>query len=396
MPRTDTRSLQQIKRETEQTRAGLTSTVEQLRTSLTDTASDIRHRVSPDAIKSEVSDYIRNKKERLIDDVTAAALRNPMQTVAVGAGIAYPLLRLARSIPLPVLMVGAGLFLSSSKTGQSITKKAGEMASDLSDEVGRRAHDLGQQVRTSALSAQTLASDRVDQIGDVVSSSADQVSRATETVRATIASGSDKLRDTVTSFGAAAADRTSDLGTKGVRAASSAASTIPGIVADASSAAQRVIGQNVDAGREAVKSVQQGASDLAGRAQKTFFETIQDNPLVVAGVGLMIGGLIASALPRSEIEDGWIGDASASVKRRAQAAAAQGFAAAKNTAGEIYDEVAQKAQDEGLTAGAFDKAAQDLGQRVRHVAESAVTTAFDPEHDNHQSSSDNQGDNHHG
>jgi len=33
------------------------------------------------------------------------------------------------------------------------------------------------------------------------------------------------------------------------------------------------------------------------------------NPLLVAGVGLLVGGLIASALPRSEFEDDLVGDA---------------------------------------------------------------------------------------
>ena len=104
MPLTDTRSLQQIKRETEQTRAGLTDTVEQLKTSVAETASDIRHRISPEAIKAEVSGYIKSRGEQLLNDVTSAARRNPMQAVAVGASVAYPLLRLARAIPLPVLM----------------------------------------------------------------------------------------------------------------------------------------------------------------------------------------------------------------------------------------------------------------------------------------------------
>jgi hypothetical protein len=53
MHHTDTRSLQQIKRETEQTRAGLTDTVEQLKTSVAETASDIRHRISPDASRQK-------------------------------------------------------------------------------------------------------------------------------------------------------------------------------------------------------------------------------------------------------------------------------------------------------------------------------------------------------
>src|SRR5256885_6391058 len=89
MPLTDTRSLQQIKRETEQTRAGLTDTVEQLKTSVAETASDIRHRISPDAIKAEVSGYIKSRGEQLWNDVATAARNNPMQAVAGGAGGAF-------------------------------------------------------------------------------------------------------------------------------------------------------------------------------------------------------------------------------------------------------------------------------------------------------------------
>ena len=56
LPLTDRRSLL-----TEQTRAGLTDTVEQLKTSVAETASDIRHRISPEAIKAEVSGYIKSR-----------------------------------------------------------------------------------------------------------------------------------------------------------------------------------------------------------------------------------------------------------------------------------------------------------------------------------------------
>ena len=105
---------------------------------------------------------------------------------------------------------------------------------------------------------------------------------------------------------------------------------------------------------------------------------------MVAGVGLLIGGLIASALPRSDIEDDLVGDASSAVKQRAQDAASQGLDAAKNAAGQVYDEVTQLAEAEGLTPDGIAKAAQDIGQRVRRVAESAVTTAFEPEPENPQ------------
>jgi hypothetical protein len=365
MPQTDTRSLQQIKRETEQTRAGLTDTVEQLKTSVADTASDIRQRISPDAIKAEVSDYIKSRGEQLLNDVTAAARRNPMQAVAVGASVAYPLLRLARAIPLPVLMVGAGLFFAGSKTGQAATQKASDVASDLSDEVVRRAREFGDQVGESA---SVRATDLRDQGVRMAGSAAATV------------------QDKAASFGSSLSDRATDLKDQGIRMASSAATTVQDIASSATSVARNAAGATADAGLDAARAARDTASDLTDRAGKTIFQTIEKNPLLVAGVGLLIGGLIASSLPRSDIEDGLVGDASTAVKRRAQAAASQGFDAAKDAVGEVYDEATLQADAEGLTPDGIGKAAQDLGQRVRRVAESAVTTAFEPRQENYQPS----------
>src|ERR1700694_1085901 len=175
MSQTDTRALQQIKRETEQTRAGLTNTVEQLKTSVADTASDIRQRIRPEAIKAEVSDYIKSRGEQLLNDVTAAARRNPMQAVAVGASVAYPLLRLARAIPVPILMVGAGLFFAGSKTGQAATQKASDFATDVSGKVLQQARELGDQMQESGSAASTYAADQFDRLSASVSGKADQI-----------------------------------------------------------------------------------------------------------------------------------------------------------------------------------------------------------------------------
>jgi hypothetical protein len=383
---TDPRSLQQIKRETEQTRAGLTDTVEQLRSSVADTASDIRQRISPEAIKAEVSGYIKSRGEALMDDITAAARRNPMQAAAIGVSVGYPLLRLARAVPLPVLMIGAGLFFAGSKTGQVATQKAIDTASDLSDEVRRRTHDLRDQVGEQAAAAKAFASDNIDRLRDTVSSgtgrvsqAADQVNEAANQAGATLASSAGGLKDKAASLGASVADQASDLKDRTFRTVSSATSSLQDIASDATASARRMAGSAADAGLNAARTARDTASDLTGRAGTTFLETIEQNPLVVAGVGLLVGGLIASALPRSDIEDGLIGGASNSVKKRAQAAAAQGIDKAKDVAGDVYDNAVRQAEAEGFTPDALGDAAQDIGQRVRRVAESAVTTAFEPQ-----------------
>jgi hypothetical protein len=313
-----------------------------------------------------------------------------MQAAAVGAAVAYPLLRMARSIPIPVLMVGAGLFLAGSKTGQSATRKAGEMASDFSDEVGRRANDLQTRVGETISAARTYAADQVDRVSAGLSGGADHLNRAADTAGDSIASNSQKIRETATSFGTAVSDRTSDLRDEGRRMANSAVTTAQDIAGGATSAARNALGTPAEAGLEAARRAREKASDLTDRAGKTILQTIEQNPLAVAGVGLLIGGLIASSLPRSELEDDLIGDTSRAVKRRAQEAGSQAFDAAKNAADEIYDETVRQAEAEGLTPEGLSKTAKDIGQRLRRVAESAVTTAFEPTQEENQPQDKNQ------
>ena len=394
MPLTDTRSLQQIKRETEQTRAGLTDTVEQLKTSVAETASDIRHRISPEAIKAEVSGYIKSRGEQLLNDITSAARRNPMQAVAVGASVAYPLLRLARAIPLPVLMVGAGLFFAGSKTGQTASQRASDVAADLSDDVARRARELGEQVQDTASAARTYASEQFDRVSSAIAGGTDQVRGLANAAGAAVASNSQRIKDSAASAGATLSDRASGLKDDGRRLAGSAATTVQDIADGATAAARSAASTVVDTGVDAARTIRRTAPDASAQAGKTIFQTIEQNPLLVAGVGLLVGGLIASALPRSGFEDDLVGDASSAAKSRAQAAASQGLDAAKATVGEVYDETARQAEAEGLTPDGIGKAAQDISQRVRRVAEAAVTTAFEPSEQDHQPIA--HGENNHG
>ena len=389
----ETRSLQEIKRETEQTRAGLTNTVEQLKTSVAETASDIRHRVSPDAIKAEVSDYIRSTGEQLVNDVTSAARRNPMQAVAVGASIAYPLLRIARAIPFPVLMVGAGLFFAGSKTGQAATQKASDLAADLSDEVVRRAHDLKDQAQDTASSAKNYASDQYDRISSAVAGGSSQIKGAADAAKATIASSSEKIVGSAALAGAGLSDRANTLRKDGLRIAGSAASTVQDTASGAMSNARNLASSVADAGADAARTLGAKASDATGRAGKTVFQTIEQNPLLVAGFGLLVGGLIASALPRSDFEDELVGDTSSAAKRQVQASASKAIETAKTAVGEIYDETSRKTESEGLTTEGIGKVAQDITGRVRRVAETAVTTAFEPSEDDQ---SQTRGENDHG
>jgi uncharacterized phage infection (PIP) family protein YhgE len=375
MAQTDIRSLQQIKRETEQARAGLTNTVEQLRTSVTETASDLRQRIQPDAIKAEMAEYIKSRGEQLLSDVTAAARRNPMQAVAIGASIAYPLLRVARNIPVPVLMVGAGIFFAGSKTGKAITQKASDVASELSDEVNNRAHDLRDQVGESASAMKTYAVEQFDRARDAVVDGTARVDRAADAAGAALTAGLQKL-----DRGASAVADTVSARANGLRDDA----RVQDVASEATSIGRRATG--VELGLDAATAVPDKASRLAEVAGEAISRTFQQNPLLVSSLGLLVGALIASALPPSAIEDDLIGDASTAVRRGAQSAVSQSLEAAKSAAREVVDEAVGQAETVGLTSESIGEAADDLGRRVRRVAESALSTAFDPDKNNPQQS----------
>jgi hypothetical protein len=300
-----------------------------------------------------------------------------MQAVAVGASLAYPLLRFARAIPMPILMVGAGLFFAGSKSGQSFTQKASDMASDLSDEVSRRGHDLSAQAGAAVNSAKGTVYSTAARVGEAVSTGSDQA-RRTASSAADMSLG-DRLKDSGVSLGDKISMRVSDMKDGASELASTAIDSTRDFAAGAATATRNVASSATDASLEMARGVRDKTSDLSNRAGRTVLDKIQENPLLVAGVGLLIGGLIASALPKSDLEEDLVGDAAAAARRRASEAASKGFDAAKDVAGEILESVARQAGAEGLTPDKLDETARDLGQRVRRVAESAVTTAFDPE-----------------
>jgi hypothetical protein len=122
--------------------------------------------------------------------------------------------------------------------------------------------------------------------------------------------------------------------------------------------------------RDGAVKASQDASDFVS-------DVIRQNPILVGGIGLAIGALIASALPRTDAETGVMGEASAGVQKRANEMASQGFEAAKDLASNVVSDVTQKVAEQGLNPDALSDAARDLGRRVRQVAENATTTAFE-------------------
>src|SRR3982074_2089197 len=209
-----------------------------------------------------------------------------MEAGVVCAGTAVRLLRVARAIPVPILMIGAGLFFAGSKTGQSLSQRLTDAAAD------------------KASAGRDFASEHIDRLNQAVSSGTDRLSSATE-----------KLQDKAGTLGASVADRVAEIRDQGAQAVSSATANIQDIASSAAEAGRRTMDATKDASLQAARRVRESASDLQERVGGTLLQTIEQNPLLVAGAGLVVGALIASALPRSDLEVSVIGKAGNAVKR---------------------------------------------------------------------------------
>jgi len=370
-------SLDELERDAERTRADLAHTVDELRSRISDTASDIRERVSPAAIKQDVKDYVHHTGQQFYQTIETRARENPLQAVAIAAGLAYPIWRIVTSMPAPILLIGAGIALSSrsgnsAPAGHGMLDKGREKFADVTGEVSERARyasaavqDATERTRESvqdaALRAKSTVQDATARTKEAMQDAAqrtkeqvaDAVGRARSSVESTVGSVTDTLTDTVSS----ARD-----------AASRAASTAASAVSNAMSSSYQTTAEAAAYAREqALRAGQQ--------TRETFVQTFERHPLLVGGLGLAIGALIASAIPSTTPENRLFGETNDELQRRAREMASRGYEAARTAAGEIYDDTARAAQEQGLSIDALRQAADELGSKVKNVAERATGMA---------------------
>ena len=331
MPMQADPSVDQLQRESEKTRAELSSTVQELGEQVSETISDIKTRVTPSHIKTEVKDYVRDGFELLKQQ----ARENPLQAIAIGAGIAYPALGLIRRIPAPLLLLGTGYWLSknsvSSIPGVQIAYRKG---SDVADNVVGRVSDI-------AHAAHEAVTENVRKVSNSVSDVAATVSDAAQGM------------------------------TKNVSQA----------VADLSQAGQRSLPEEpsalIDSTLQAAGSVADSAASIGRQTGTRLAKFLEDNPLLVAGATLAVGAFIAASLPASKVENRFFGQGNERIRRGVRNTVADGVERVKEAASEVGHEVSRAASERGLDNRGVAQAVHGLADRVTAVVDRAVDTVLD-------------------
>jgi hypothetical protein len=334
--KTMTRPVEELRRESERSRAELAATVDQLKERITDTADEIRHKVSPQHIKSEVSDFISHKTQSWVDGLKRQAMKNPMQAIAVGTAVAVPVLRLARGFPLPLLMIGAGLALTS----KTVRDRAAEAAAPAKDKAKEMLDDAAER-------AQSLRSD----VRDAISSARDQATGMATDAQAAAAGVDDEVRNQ----------------------AARATSTVTDKFGDGIDAAKDAI----DRVRSTARNTAAAAKDTAATAPAKARQVIGDNAALISGLGIAIGAIIAAALPATKAEAKVMGQASDGVKQAAVEAAQSGLEGAKGAAISAADAAAKSVAQADL-GGHASRMTRNMADTLKEVADDVVTAALNP------------------
>jgi len=299
---------EQLEREAEATRAQIAATLDELRGRMT--AGQVVDQLVDYARDSGGGEFVRNFGHQVVG--------NPIPVTLVGAGLAW------------LMMAGRR---GPARDGGWIGGFGGfgvdDVAERMSEAGDGKAPEAGQGLRDSARQAAQRTSANVADLSEHA------VRRASEWGRQTRATA-DRLSQRAGEAGAGLQDTIADAGAN---------------VRDAASSAYDAAAERTRQGADAFSRNARMMRDNLASSGQSLLGFLQQQPLVLAGIGLAIGGLLGAALPSSEMEDQLMGDASDAAKSQAQSFAEEQVDKGKDVAQQAWDAVKPHGDEQGDAGG---------------------------------------------
>lgn len=265
-----------------------------------------------------------------LDSLGRATSDKPGAAALIGLGAAWFLVK-ASGVALPSLTLTRSAALPSPRALPNPSSRSGDASSGIGEAVVGAASSVGGSVSRAAAAVGDAASSASAQVGDAASAG----------VAGTRSMAGTALR-TVSGAGGTTYDAVSDAGSSAYEAVSHAGSTA------------------YDASMDASRSV-------AGMAEALFLK----QPLVVGALALAVGGGLAALMPRSEVEDRYLGEVSDDAKSKARAFAAKKAEVVQGAAKDAFDGAVATAKEQGLSASGAADLVRKAGDKLGKVASAA-------------------------
>jgi hypothetical protein len=111
------------------------------------------------------------------------------------------------------------------------------------------------------------------------------------------------------------------------------------------------VSDTASAAKGQIDELTEQAVRVADQARNKTARVFQEQPLLLAGLGIALGAVVAFLLPRSRIEDRLMGESSDAVRGQVSNTLSQQMDEAKSVAQAVVEEVKVRIEEEGLTSG---------------------------------------------
>ena len=144
--------------------------------------------------------------------------------------------------------------------------------------------------------------------------------------------------------------KVSDVAGQAGETVANAATTAYSGVSSAAGSAYEGVGSVAGKAYQQVGNLGTGVKQAANWTQETYSGQLEENPLAVGAVALALGAVIGLALPSTEIEGQYLGEARQNLIQQAQDKAGDLISQAQQVAGEITKSVKEEAKAQGFSA----------------------------------------------
>jgi hypothetical protein len=235
--------------------------------------------------------------------------------------------------------------------------------SDVSEKASDFVRDLGDAARKNPISAALIGMGVVwlftggrtaERVGDLVRNAGfdripDAAGNALDAARSTLRSGSESVGKGVSS----ATETLRDAGAAGLDRVARTSSEV------------------ADTAYGYAQNIPDASGALFNTARENLSELFRTQPLALGAVGLAIGAGIAAALPATDLEAEYFGEASDNFREQAADFASEQVSRAATVAEDVVTAVSDEARNQGLTVDAAKSAIADIPGKLGRVVDAA-------------------------
>lgn len=143
-----------------------------------------------DELVDKAKSSLHSSVENLVDELKARAAANPAAVLAIGAGIAW---RLVRHPPIATGLIGAGLYSLLTTSAAGARRSNEEYISRAKERIGEQASDLVSSAKDQAMALGEAAAQKASELtSDMIESTADAYQAGTAKLTEAVSSASDQ------------------------------------------------------------------------------------------------------------------------------------------------------------------------------------------------------------